>query len=303
MPAADPKPLDQETGLLETISSEAEAITKVLRLPFHKQVWRGQTGDFAGSGAGSSLDFQDHRAYSPGDDPRHINWQAYARTGDYSMKLYREEVRPLIDLVFDVSNSMFYDPRKRRRSLELIYFIIHSVQHSGASLTAHLVKGSHHRTMATDALLAHAWLDHVEDFDQAPAAAPPNLGAVPIRAQAMRVLVSDLLFDSPPATTLRSLVERKGRGIIFAPFVNDEANPDWFGNYEFIDAEDQTRHPHRLEPPALKRYLSAYKNHFALWRSQSRRFDVRLARVPSEPNFMDSLRSEALTSEAVGLWT
>ncbi|MFN9663179.1 MAG: DUF58 domain-containing protein, partial [Akkermansiaceae bacterium] len=26
------------------------------------------------------MDFQDHRSYSPGDDPRHINWQAYART-------------------------------------------------------------------------------------------------------------------------------------------------------------------------------------------------------------------------------
>ena len=49
---------------------------------------------FSGSGTGSSLDFQDHRAYSPGDDPRHINWQAYARTGSYTMKLFREEVRP-----------------------------------------------------------------------------------------------------------------------------------------------------------------------------------------------------------------
>ncbi|MEJ6642028.1 MAG: DUF58 domain-containing protein [Akkermansiaceae bacterium] len=39
---------------------------------------------------GSALYFQDHRAYSPGDDPRHINWQAYARTGQYTMKLYRE---------------------------------------------------------------------------------------------------------------------------------------------------------------------------------------------------------------------
>ncbi|MEM8953081.1 MAG: DUF58 domain-containing protein [Verrucomicrobiota bacterium] len=266
-------------------------------------MWRGQTGDFAGSGTGSSLDFQDHRAYSPGDDPRHINWQAYARTGNYTMKLYREEVRPLIDLVFDVSNSMFYDPKKQRRSLDLFYFIVHSVQHSGASLTAHLVKGTNHRTLTADALLAHAWSHHAQELDEAPAAAPPDLSAVPFRSQAMRVLVSDLLFDAPPEATLRSLVERKGRGIIFAPYTNDEANPDWDGNYEFIDAEDQTRHPHRLEPPALKRYLSAYKNHFAIWTSQSRRFDVRLARVPSEPGFMDSLRNEALISEAVGLWT
>lgn len=77
-----------------------------LRLPLRSKVWRGGSGDFAGAGTGSSMDFQDHRNYVPGDDPRHINWQAYARTGQYTMKLYREEVRPVIDLICDVSPSM-----------------------------------------------------------------------------------------------------------------------------------------------------------------------------------------------------
>ena len=40
------------------------------RLPFARQAWRGAAGGWQGSGAGSSIDFQDHRAYVPGDDPR-----------------------------------------------------------------------------------------------------------------------------------------------------------------------------------------------------------------------------------------
>ena len=68
------------------------------------------------------MDFQDHRSYSPGDDPRHINWQAYARTGSYTLKLFREEIRPIVDLVLDVSPSMFFTPEKDKRSTELSRF-------------------------------------------------------------------------------------------------------------------------------------------------------------------------------------
>ena len=105
------------TGELAAQASRSQALADIFKLPLQHRVWRGQTGDFQGAGVGSSLDFQDHRSYVPGDDPRHINWQAYARTGHYSMKLYREEVRPLIDVVFDISDSMIFDPEKERRAI------------------------------------------------------------------------------------------------------------------------------------------------------------------------------------------
>ncbi|MEM1296600.1 MAG: DUF58 domain-containing protein, partial [Verrucomicrobiota bacterium] len=109
--------LEIDKAELGKTSRRAEAWADLFKLPLGKRTWRGMTGDFQGSGVGSSLDFQDHRAYAPGDDPRHINWQAYARSGNYTMKLYREEVRPLIDVIFDVSDSMFFEPTKKRRSL------------------------------------------------------------------------------------------------------------------------------------------------------------------------------------------
>ena len=100
---------------LQSCHARATLLAGRLRLPLRGRVWRGQAGEFAGAGVGSSLDFQDHRAYVPGDDPRHINWQAYARTGQYTMKLFREEVRPVVDILRDVSESMFFDPAKAAR--------------------------------------------------------------------------------------------------------------------------------------------------------------------------------------------
>ncbi|NNM29809.1 MAG: DUF58 domain-containing protein, partial [Akkermansiaceae bacterium] len=119
---------------LKACYTSASVCAEKLRLPLRSRVWKGQAGEFLGAGTGSSLDFQDHRSYVPGDDPRHINWQAYARTGHYSMKLYREEVRPVVDLVFDVSESMFFEPVKARRACELFYFLVESASRSGASL-------------------------------------------------------------------------------------------------------------------------------------------------------------------------
>ena len=86
---------------LQTIQQSTASIADQLTLPFRRESWQGQTGHWQGMGAGSSIDFQDHRPYQPGDDPRYINWQAFARNNQYSMKLYREEVSPRLDLVLE----------------------------------------------------------------------------------------------------------------------------------------------------------------------------------------------------------
>ena len=62
-----------DTAQLQQAHAVALAAAARLRLPLRSRTWKGQAGEFSGGGTGTSLDFQDHRAYSPGDDPRHIN--------------------------------------------------------------------------------------------------------------------------------------------------------------------------------------------------------------------------------------
>ena len=294
--------LTLSTADLAAIAAKAQAWADIFKLPLQHRTWRGQTGDFQGSGVGSSLDFQDHRSYVPGDDPRHINWQAYARTGHYSMKLYREEVRPLIDVVFDVSDSMSFDPGKERRAVELFYFAIFAAMKSGATVATTIVKGEHHRRLTDDLIHSHAWPKIVQDLPDTPSAAPPDLRPVPFRAQSLRLFVSDLLFTESPDIVLRSLVRGSGHGIILTPFLRSEATPDWEGNFEFIEAESKERHPHRVEREMLRRYLAAYQRHFELWKNLCRKYDVILSRVPCEPDFQSAIQLEAITSGALEIW-
>jgi uncharacterized protein (DUF58 family) len=57
---------------------------------------------------GVSIDFTEYRPYSPGDDPRGIDWNAFARSDRHYLKKYRGETNTEVYLVLDASASMGY---------------------------------------------------------------------------------------------------------------------------------------------------------------------------------------------------
>ena len=85
---------------------EVHRVAAAFRLAMPRTPVGGRLGERLGSGTGSSLEFQDYRQYAMGDDLRHVDWSAYARSEVLTVRLYREEVAPRIDLVLDLSRSM-----------------------------------------------------------------------------------------------------------------------------------------------------------------------------------------------------
>jgi uncharacterized protein (DUF58 family) len=59
---------------------------------------------------GSSLEFNDYRHYSPGDDFRYIDWGLYGRSDKLYIKLFQEEEDLLTYIFVDASASMAYPP-------------------------------------------------------------------------------------------------------------------------------------------------------------------------------------------------
>ncbi|MCA9673406.1 MAG: DUF58 domain-containing protein, partial [Myxococcales bacterium] len=55
---------------------------------------------------GSSVEFAEHKEYSPGDEIRHIDWKAYAKLDRYYVKQYEQESQLTTYLVLDASGSM-----------------------------------------------------------------------------------------------------------------------------------------------------------------------------------------------------
>src|SRR5271154_5553840 len=55
---------------------------------------------------GFSQEFAEYRAYSPGDDLRHVDWNVFARTERMYLKRYRGETNTELVVLLDTSASM-----------------------------------------------------------------------------------------------------------------------------------------------------------------------------------------------------
>ena len=62
--------------------------------------------------SGFSVEFQEHREYTPGEDLRHLDWKVFGRTDKYYLKRYENETSLICHLIVDVSESMAYRSSK-----------------------------------------------------------------------------------------------------------------------------------------------------------------------------------------------
>ena len=82
---------------------------------------------------GFSQEFAEYRAYTPGDDLRHVDWNVFARTERAYLKRYRGETNSLLTVLLDASQSMEYTSHAvskmdyaRYIAASLFYLAIHS---------------------------------------------------------------------------------------------------------------------------------------------------------------------------------
>src|SRR2546425_827562 len=57
---------------------------------------------------GFSVEFTEYRQYTPGDDPRYLDWRLYARSDRYYIKKFEDETNLRCHLLVDNSRSMTY---------------------------------------------------------------------------------------------------------------------------------------------------------------------------------------------------
>lgn len=70
---------------------------------------------------GFSVEFVDHREYSPGDEPRTIDWKMLARTERYFVKRFEMESNMNVVCLLDTSRSMGYRASSQERLTKLEY--------------------------------------------------------------------------------------------------------------------------------------------------------------------------------------
>ena len=99
---------------------EPEALARVKNL---SMVARGVVEGFisgmhASPYKGFSVEFAEHREYTAGDDPRHLDYKMLARTDRLYIKQYEEETNMRVQILLDTSGSMAYSHEAKISKLE-----------------------------------------------------------------------------------------------------------------------------------------------------------------------------------------
>ena len=81
--------------------------------PHKHEISFRKIGDVRSIFRGHGMDYEESRLYQSGDDPRYMNWQLSARTGQHYMKIFREERQPGVFILVDRRNSMRFGTKER----------------------------------------------------------------------------------------------------------------------------------------------------------------------------------------------
>ena len=267
------------------------ALTAPRNVPF------GVAGSQMGKRPGSSLEFIDHREYQPGDDLRRIDWGGFARSDKLTVKLYRDEVSPHLDVVIDGSCSMALENSpKAQATLGLAAVFATAAANVGYSHSA-WVAGDGYRQVNNGTDRPSVWdgIDFVHrgDLSTSFAKLPPSW-----RPFGLRVLLSDLLWPGDALAALSHLAERATAVIVVQVLAEIDVNPMERGNIRLVDSETDEVQEIFLDAAAGKRYRDAFARHQENWHLAAKQTGAIMTTVVAE-HILSDWRLEALVAAEV----
>jgi uncharacterized protein (DUF58 family) len=163
------------------------------------------------------MEFSDYRNYEPGDDPRHIDWSAFARSERLYLKLFQEEQDLSVLLVLDASASMvtpLADQKwERARDIALALAYIALMQQDRVTIS---VPGYLHSPFFSGAAAIHnigALLQGVKAGDVPEMKRGVQRAASRIRFPGVAVLLSDFLMPFSDLEAIFNLLRAKNLDI------------------------------------------------------------------------------------------
>ncbi|MFT3882559.1 MAG: DUF58 domain-containing protein [Gemmatales bacterium] len=219
---------------------------------------------------GHSVEFVQHRDYTPGDDIRHLDWKVWSKTDRFYIKQFEAETNLRAMIMLDVSESMRYGKGSLTKyeyacsmAASLAYMLLHQGDAVGCITFDSQLR---------NAVPARSQQTHLDAILQAMNVSKPsektNLESILKRVtdnlpgRGMVILISDLLTDRESFFRgLDLLAHRRHDIIVFHVLDEDEVNFEFQGTTRFLGMEampDLVCNPRALRDgylEALKEYL------------------------------------------------
>ncbi len=253
------------------------------------QVRRAVSGQMGGERRsrrrGQSVEFADFRNYTPGDDFRLIDWNAYARLDRFMLRLFVAEEELPLSLFVDLSGSMDWGkPNKaetaRQLAAAIAYVALAALDRVRLTVFADgpTSGGAPYRGRRAAAEL----FARLQSF---PVGGPTNYARLvwPIARQrpGMSVLISDGLGEPGVDVALIALQRAQQEGAVLQLLAPQEIKPDWTGDARLKDAETGTEREFTSTPLTQAAYLRALGQRTTDIERATHRRGLRFARLSS----------------------
>jgi uncharacterized protein (DUF58 family) len=200
---------------------------------------------------GFSQEFAEYRAYVPGDDLRHVDWNVFARTERAYLKRYRGETNTLLTVLLDASHSMQYGSQATRKAdyaryiAASLFYLALKLQHDAAGVIVfddeirHYVRpstrqGQLHRLLAT--------LEAAEPRARTDFAKPMAHVREMLRRRGLVVIVSD--FYEAADELVKKIAPLRFHGnevMLFHVLDPTEIRPQFSSSVVLVDLETRRR--------------------------------------------------------------
>jgi uncharacterized protein (DUF58 family) len=224
---------------------------------------------------GSGIELENYKSYNPGDDLRHLDWNAYGRLDQLLIKTFRAEREAPVHLFIDLSSSMAFPPSDGKLSfaLSLAVSLAYITLRNADPVRVVGVSADLPRLHVASSFFRHRQaLPRLRDFLlQLRAAGATALGdgvAAALREQrapGVAIVLSDFLMDSVAyESTLVDLAARRFTVAAARIIGPAERNPAlMFRRGQLVDAETGRRRFITLSADNLARHEQALANHLA----------------------------------------
>jgi uncharacterized protein (DUF58 family) len=198
---------------------------------------------------GFSQEFAEYRAYTPGDDLRHVDWNVFARSERMYLKRYRGETNSPLTVLLDASNSMQFGSHSvnkmdyaRYLAASLFYLAIHGQRDAAGLITFDDEIRNYIRPSTRQGQLQRllAGLEQAEARARTDFAKPMRYFQELVRRRGMVLIVSDF-WDSPESIirTIEPLRFRGNEVVLFHILDPEDVRPQLNGPSILVDLETE----------------------------------------------------------------
>jgi uncharacterized protein (DUF58 family) len=227
---------------------------------------------------GFSQEFAEYRAYTPGDDLRHVDWNVYARAERMYLKRYRGETNSPLTILLDASNSMQFGSHSvnkmdyaRYLAASLFYLAINGQRDAAGLITFDDEIRNYIRPSTRRGQLQRlfAGLEQAEARARTDFAKPMRYFQEFLKRRGLVLIVSD--FWESPESLIRTVEPLRFFGnevVLFHVLDPEDVRPELNGPSILVDME--TKHQLEVTPDYTKQeYREKIEAHLADLRNRT----------------------------------